>query len=344
MNEPVNIGIVGATGYAGGELLRLLSARSDVCVAAITSDRAAGKHVTDFYPALRGWLDLYFDSPSLDSLVECDLVFFATPHGVAMNMAPDLLEAGKRVVDLSADFRLRDADVWASWYGQAHKAPEWLPQAVYGLPELSRSGIDNARLVAAPGCFVTAVVLGLKPLLESGLIEQNGIIADAKTGASGAGRTSNPVFGFAEVAESMRAYGVAGHRHLPEIQQALDSLSASPVDLTFVPHLVPMVRGMQATLYARRIGSGDVRAALEAAYTNEAFIDVLPAGHQPTTAQVRATNNAMLGVSTLESGRVIVTTVIDNLLKGAAGQAVQCFNRMIGVSETTGLEAVASWP
>lgn len=344
MGKSVNVGVVGATGYAGGELLRLFASHDGVRLVAATSDRATGDHVTSYYPNLRGLLDLQFVAPSLDALADCDVVFFATPHGVAMNMAPDLLQAGKRVIDLSADFRLRDRELWARWYGQPHAAPELLAEAVYGMPEIDRRGFETARLIAAPGCYPTAVVLGLKPLLAAGLIDPSDLIADAKTGASGAGRTSNPAFGYAEVAESMRAYGVAGHRHVPEIEQTLMAVAGGHIDLTFVPHLVPMVRGMEATLYARLTEAGDPQAVLEAAYVNEPFVDVMPAGQQPATGQVRATNNVGLSVTTTGSNRVIVVSVIDNLLKGAAGQAVQSFNLMVGFPETTGLVTAAAFP
>ncbi|NNC24331.1 N-acetyl-gamma-glutamyl-phosphate reductase [Salinisphaera sp. USBA-960] len=344
MSKPIHIGLVGATGYAGGELLRLLAARDDVCVSAITSERAKGQHVTDFYPTLRGWLDLSFMAPSSDALADCDVVFFATPHGVAMNLVPDLLAAGKRIIDLSADFRLRDAELWSKWYGQPHAAPDLLAEAVYGLPELSRAGIADARIVAVPGCYPTSTLLGLKPLLEASAIDTGDIIADAKTGVSGAGRTSKPAFAFSEVAESMHAYGVAGHRHLPEIQQALGWSANETVGLTFVPHLVPMIRGMEVTIYVRQTGSSDPQAVFEAAYADEPFVGVVPAGSQPATAHVRATNNAMVSVTSVGGDRLVVTSVIDNLLKGAAGQALQCLNLMIGAPETASLAAPTALP
>ena len=344
------IGIVGGTGYAGAELLRLLSAHPHAQVVAVTSRGDAGTAVADAYPQLRGVVDLDFVAPSAANLGDCDIVFFATPHAAAMHDVPALLEDGKRIIDLSADFRLRDAGEWAAWYGVEHVCPELIERAVYGMPELNRERIRGADLVAAPGCYPTAVVLGFKPLIDAGLVDADSLIADAKTGVSGAGKSLKPGFLFAEMQESFKAYGVAGHRHLPEIRQSLGGLAGRDVGLTFVPHLVPMIRGIHATLYARldQPGGGDaetLQALYEQAYAAEPFVDVLPAGATPETRHVRGGNMCRMAVHRPGAGdTVVVLSVIDNLIKGAAGQAVQCFNLMIGVDESCALAGPGALP
>ncbi len=342
----IGIGIVGATGYTGVELLRLLLAHPRAEIKAVTSRGDAGTPVARMFPSLRGVLDLDFVAPELEALSECDVVFFATPHGVAHALAGPLLERGVRVIDLSADFRIRDPEVWAHWYGQAHGAPQWLGEAVYGLPELNRERIRVARLLAVPGCYPTAVTLGVLPLLQARAIDPSDIVADAKSGVSGAGRKAQIGGLFAEVAENFRAYASTGHRHYPEIRQTLDSVAEEPVGLVFQPHLVPMIRGIHATIYLRPLDTGlDFQAVFEDFYRQEPFVDVMPSGGHPETASVRGTNLCRIAVARpVDSGRLMVMSVIDNLVKGASGQAVQGMNLMFGFPETLGLEPIAVFP
>lgn len=343
----LKIGIVGGTGYTGSELLRLLAGHPNAHVVAVTSRSEAGRPVAEAYPHVaRYYEDLSFSAPDPEALADCEVVFFATPHAAAMHLVPALLEAGKRVIDLSADFRLRDPDLWARWYGEPHACPELIEEAVYGLPELQRITISKARLVACPGCYPTAVILALMPLLESGTIAPGDLIADAKTGVSGAGRSLKTPFLFGEMGESFKAYAVAGHRHLPEIRQVLGELADGEVDVSFVPHLVPMIRGIFATCYGRLTDRGvDLQALFEARYAGEPFVEVLPAGGIPETREVRGANTCRLAVHRPEDGdRVIVLSAIDNLVKGAAGQAVQCFNLMYSLPETAGLEIPGLMP
>lgn len=339
--QPVTVGVVGGTGYAGAELLRLLVSHPGTRLTAITSRQEAGRALGDVYPHLRGHTQAVFAEPCAAALANCELVFFATPHGAAMHLVPELLAGGQRVIDLSADFRLRDTRSWAQWYGQEHACPEIIEDAVYGLPERHRAALKQARLVACPGCYPTAVLLGLLPLLEAGVVAGDGLIADAKTGVSGAGRTLKTPFLFGEMSESFKAYGVAGHRHLPEILQQLEDAAGGAVGLTFVPHLVPMVRGIHATLYARLTKpETDLQALFEDYYRQEPFVDVMPAGAMPATRSVRGANTCRLAVHRpLGGDTAVVLAVIDNLVKGAAGQALQCLNLMCGFDETSGLAA-----
>lgn len=304
--------------------------------------------VADMYPNLRGHFDLAFSEPDPAQLAACDLVFFATPHGVAARMVPELMKAGTRVVDLSADFRLKDLDVWAKWYGMAHESPEWAEKAVYGLPEVAREEIRKAQLVANPGCYPTAVQLGFLPLLENGLVDPSRLIADAKSGASGAGRQANAGMLHGEIGESFKTYGASGHRHLPEIRQGLGEAAGANVGVTFVPHLLPMIRGIEATLYAELKETADfdrLQALFEERYQNEPFVDVMPFGSHPETRSVRGANHCRMALHRQEqSNVVIVTSVIDNLVKGAAGQAVQNMNIMFGLDERLGLNAPAMLP
>jgi len=342
----IRVGIVGGTGYTGSELLRILARHPQISLVAITSRGEAGQAVAAMFPHLRGRVDLTFSEPDPGLLGECDLVFFATPNGTAMKMAPDLLARGAKIIDLAADFRLKDPVLWERWYEMPHACPELLAEAVYGLPEVNRPAIREARLVANPGCYPTAVTLGFLPLLEQGLVDTGWLIADAKSGVSGAGRKASVGILMAEVGESFKAYAVAGHRHHPEIVQNL-SLAAGPgLHLTFVPHLLPMIRGIEATLYARLQGRGlDLQSAYEARYRGEPCVDVMPAGSHPDTRSVRGCNACRIAVAEPHGdGVVVVQSVIDNLVKGAAGQAVQNMNLMFGLDETEALEALALLP
>lgn len=343
----IKVGIVGGTGYTGVELLRLLAQHPHVEVAAITSRSETGVKVSDMYPNLRGHYDtLAFSEPDAKQLGAMDAVFFATPHGVAHALAGELLDNGTRVIDLSADFRLRDADEWSRWYDQAHGAPALLEEAVYGLPEMHREKIKNARLIAVPGCYPTAVQLGYLPLLEAGLIDPSQLIADCKSGVTGAGRGAKVGSLLAEASESMKAYGASGHRHLPEISQGLRDIHQSTVGLTFVPHLTPMIRGIHATLYSQLTAEpGDLQTLFEQRYADEPFVDVMPAGSHPETRSVKGINTCRLAVHRPNNGNtVIVLSVIDNLVKGASGQAIQNLNLMFGFDENTGLTAPALMP
>ena len=341
----IKVGIVGGTGYTGVELLRLLVRHPDVELAVITSRSEAGKGVAELFPNLRGHTDLTFTEPDEGALKGCDLVFFATPNGIAMQQAPALLEAGVRVIDLAADFRIKDIELWQKWYGMEHACPHWVAEAVYGLPELHRQAIAQAQLVANPGCYPTAVTLGFLPLLESGRARLDGLVADCKSGVSGAGRGANTAMLMAETGESFKAYAVPGHRHQPEIRQNLTQALGRPVELTFVPHLLPMIRGIHATLYARVEGELDLQALYQARYEQEPFVDVMPAGAHPETRSVRGANQCRIAVHRPQEGdTVVILAVIDNLVKGAAGQAVQNMNLMFGLPETRGLELVGLLP
>ncbi|MGB5339380.1 MAG: N-acetyl-gamma-glutamyl-phosphate reductase [Gammaproteobacteria bacterium] len=342
----IRAGVVGGTGYTGVELLRLLAGHPEVELTVITSRSESGRAVADLFPNLRGVIDLEFSPPDAKILATCDLVLFATPNGTAMHLVPGLLAAGVRVIDLAADFRLREAQAWEDWYGMPHACPELLEEAVYGLTEINRDAIAAARLVANPGCYPTAVQLGLLPLLEEQLVDPEHLIADAKSGVSGAGRKAVTGILLCEASENFRAYAVPGHRHLPEIRQGLEQAAGQPVGLTFVPHLTPMIRGIHATLYARlRDTDRDLQALYEARYNAEQFVDVLPAGAHPETRSVRGANHCRIAVHRPQQGEtVVVLAVIDNLVKGAAGQAVQNMNVMFGLAEDTGLAQVALLP
>ena len=346
MNQ-VKVGIIGGTGYTGIELLRILVRHPDAKLSCITSRGENGTPVSELFPSLRGLVDLDFSDPSAGGLEKCDVVFSATPNGVAMQHARSLLDAGTKMIDLSADFRIQDLSVWERWYGMTHAAPELVAQAVYGLPEINRKSITGASLVANPGCYPTAVQLGFLPLLEAGLVDAGSLIADAKSGVSGAGRSAKVEQGFSEVADSFKAYGVSGHRHLPEISQGLQQMTDESVDLVFTPHLLPMIRGIHATLYARLKNTDevDLQGLFESCYADEPFVDVMPGGSHPDTRSVRGSNMCRIAVHRPQGGNtVVVLAVEDNLVKGAAGQAVQNMNLMFGLSETTGLEQVALVP
>ncbi len=341
----IKVGIVGGTGYTGVELLRLLALHPQVELKVITSRADAGTPVSQMFPSLRGYVNLAFTHPDEAHLEQCDAVFFATPNGIAMQQTRALLDAGVRVIDLAADFRIKDVAEWEKWYGMSHACPDLVAEAVYGLPEVNRAKIKQARLVANPGCYPTAVQLGFIPLLEAGLVDGSHLIADSKSGVSGAGRKAEIPTLFPEAADNFKAYGVAGHRHLPEIRQGLANVAGKPVGLTFVPHLTPMIRGIHATLYAQIKAEVDLQALFEQRYANEIFVDVLPAGSHPETRSVRGSNICRIAVHRPQGGdTVVVLSVIDNLVKGAAGQAVQNLNIMFGLPEATALGVLPLLP
>jgi N-acetyl-gamma-glutamyl-phosphate reductase len=342
----IKIGIVGGTGYTGVELLRLLAQHPEADVRAITSRKDAGTRVADLFASLRGRYDLAFSDPASAGLASCDVVFFATPHGVAMAQARELVGAGVRIIDLAADFRLRDPTLFERWYKMPHTCPDLLEESVYGLPEVNREAIRKARIVGNPGCYPTAVQLGLLPLLEAGLVDTDHLIADCKSGVSGAGRKAELNLTFAEASDNFAAYGVAGHRHLPEIVQGLNRASRRPVKLVFTPQLTPMIRGIFASLYAPLKEPGtDLQALYERRYRGEPFVDVMPAGSLPDTRSVRAANVLRIAVHRPpDTDLALVLAVEDNLVKGAAGQAIQNMNLMFGLPETTGLTALPVLP
>lgn len=351
----IKVGIVGGTGYTGAELLRLLSVHPGVELSMITSRSEAGKPVSELFSGLRGKLDLNFSLPDFsgsgsEQLSSCDLIFFATPNGIAMESVPGLLSSGVRVIDLAADFRLSDTHLWQQWYGIEHACPDVLKEAVYGLPEMNREQIAQARLVANPGCYPTATQLGLLPLVRQGLVSGN-IIVDAKSGVSGAGRGANVGTLLCEASESFKAYGVSGHRHLPEIQQGIERMPSAGVppftgNLVFIPHLTPMIRGIHSTLYCTvKDHSIDLQGLYESTFEGEPFVDVLPAGSHPETRSVRGCNQCRIAVHRPQGGdTVVILSVIDNLVKGAAGQAIQNMNIMFGLDEMTGLDFPAAMP
>ncbi|NVM79317.1 N-acetyl-gamma-glutamyl-phosphate reductase [Duganella sp. SG902] len=344
----IKVGIVGGTGYTGVELLRLLAVHPDVELTAITSRKEDGLPVADMFPSLRGRVNLKFSSPENADLTKCDVVFFATPHGVAMAQAPELLKAGVKVIDLAADFRIKDKAVFEKWYKIEHTCPELLEQAAYGLAELNRDDIKNAKLVANPGCYPTTMQLGYYPLLKAGVVDASALIADCKSGVSGAGRKAEIGTLFSEASDNFKAYGVAGHRHTPETSAQLQKFTSDKVGLIFTPHLVPMIRGMHSTLYARLtkdISNEDLQKLFEDQYKDSAFVDVMPFGSHPETRSTRGSNMLRLALHRPDNGNTVIVLVVqDNLVKGASGQAVQCMNLMFGLEETTGLTQIALLP
>ncbi len=344
----IKVGIVGGTGYTGVELLRILSTHPEVELTAITSRKEDGLPVADMYPSLRGKVGIAFSSPDKARLTDCDVVFFATPHGVAMAQAPELLAAGVKVIDLAADFRLQDVAQFEKWYGIPHTCQDVLKEAVYGLPELNRDAIKAARVIGNPGCYPTTMQLGFAPLLKAGVIDAGNLIADCKSGVSGAGRKAEIGILFSEASDTFKAYGVSGHRHTPETTEQLQRLTAEPVELLFTPHLVPMIRGMHSTLYAKLktdISNEALQALFEDAYKDEEFVDVMPFGSHPETRSTRASNMLRLALHRPGNGKTLVILVVqDNLVKGASGQAVQCMNLMFGLAENTGLQHVPVMP
>jgi N-acetyl-gamma-glutamyl-phosphate reductase len=341
----IKIGIVGGTGYTGVELLRLLAQHPFCEVTAVTSRKEAGTAVADLFPNLRGRVSLKFSDPAVVALDRCDLVFFATPNGVAMEQARALIDSGVRIIDIAADFRIKDVALWEKWYGVKHACPDLVAEAVYGLPEMNRERIREARLVANPGCYPTSVQLGFLPLLEAGVVDFDHLIADTKSGVSGAGRKAEMHTLLAEASDNFKAYGVPGHRHHPEIAQGLTRAAGRPVKIVFVPHLAPMIRGIHATLYARLTAKTDLQALYEKRYAKETFVDVMPAGSHPDTRSVRGANVCRIAVHQPNGGDLaVVLAVIDNLVKGASGQAVQNMNIMFGFPEAAGLEQLALIP
>jgi N-acetyl-gamma-glutamyl-phosphate reductase len=338
----IKAGIVGGTGYTGIELMRLLSQHAGVELKTVTSRKDAGTPVARMFPSLRGHVALDFSEPDQATLARCDLVFFATPNGVAMTEAPPLLDAGVRIIDLSADFRIRNVAEWERWYGMKHASPELLAEAVYGLCEVNRATIREARLVANPGCYPTAIQLGFLPLVEAGVVDLDHLVADAKSGVSGAGRKAELHLSFSEASDNFMAYGVPGHRHWPEIRQGLAQAAGREVGLVFTAHLTPMIRGIHATLYARISSDIDFQSLYQRRFAGEPFVDVMPAGSHPDTRSVRAANLCRIAIhrpneTPSRADTLVVLSVIDNLVKGASGQAVQNMNIMFGLPESMGL-------
>lgn len=344
----IKVGIVGGTGYTGVELLRLLTMHPAVELTAITSRKEDGLPVADMYPSLRGRVNLAFSSPDKAKLTECDVVFFATPHGVAMAQAQELLMAGVKVIDLAADFRMQDVAQFEKWYGIPHTCPDVLSEAVYGLPELNRDAIKTARVIGNPGCYPTTMQLGFYPLLKAGIVDATDLIADCKSGVSGAGRKAEIGILFSEASDTFKAYGVSGHRHTPETVEQLQRMTEQKVGLLFTPHLVPMVRGMHSTLYARLntdISNDELQALFESTYKDEPFVDVMPFGSHPETRSTRASNMLRIALHRPNNGKTVIVLVVqDNLVKGASGQAVQCMNLMFGLDEVTGLQHIPVLP
>lgn len=348
----ITVGIVGGTGYTGVELLRLLLRHPNVQVQILTSRTEAGKRVDDMFPSLRGHTDLVFSDLDVSALKQCNVVFFATPHGVAMHHAAELTAAGTKVIDLAADFRLQNLAQFEKWYGLTHACPEILQASVYGLSELNREKIKQAKVVGNPGCYPTTVQLGLAPLLKSAeiLLKPESIIIDAKSGVSGAGRKASLGMIYSENADNFKAYAVSGHRHHPEIVEALENISGlnGAFDhLIFVPHLVPMIRGMLSTIYVDLTDAAaelDLQALYTQFYANETFVDVMPANSSPETRSVRGANQLRIALHRIQPKKLIILVAQDNLVKGAAGQAVQNMNLMFNFAEDAGLQGIGLLP
>ena len=343
------VAIVGASGYTGAELVRLLTAHPGVTVTAVTSERAAGQPVEALFPSLAGHAPQILQPLDPGAVAAAaEIIFLALPHQTAMAAAVPILEAGRRIVDLSADFRFRDARVYEAWYRTRHLAPALCSEAVYGLPEFHREALKTARLAAVPGCYPTGALLGLVPLMREGLIDPEQIVINAASGVSGAGRKVEVEYVFGEVNENFKAYGVAGHRHTPEIEQELSRVAGREVRVTFTPHLAPMTRGVLSTCTVRLmrpVGTADLLALYRDAYKGEPFIRLLPEGRFPETKAVWGSNYCDLAAKVdPRTGRAIIVSAIDNLMKGASGQALQCMNLMLGFEETTGLRTPALWP
>ena len=348
----ISVGIVGGTGYTGVELLRLLLKHPNAKVTVLTSRTENGRRVDDVFPSLRGHTDLCYSDLNIDELKKCDVVFFATPHGVAMKHAEELVASNTKVIDLAADFRLQDLTQFEKWYGLDHTCPDILKDSAYGLSELNRDKIKQANVVGNPGCYPTTVQLGLAPVLKAteALVKPESIIIDAKSGVSGAGRKASLGMIYSENADNFKAYGVAGHRHHPEIVEALENISGQKGvfdNILFVPHLVPMIRGMFSTIYIDLTDAGvnaDLQSLYEQFYANEQFIDVMPAGSSPETRSVRGANQLRIALYKPQPKKLVILVVQDNLVKGAAGQAVQNMNLMFSFAENAGLEGIGLLP
>jgi N-acetyl-gamma-glutamyl-phosphate reductase len=338
----IRIGVIGATGYAGAELVRILSGHPDVTLAALTSRQYAGRRFDQVYPSMTGWVDLACEAYDVEALCSrIDVAFLALPHKLPMALVPDLLQKKIKVVDLSADFRFRDVKAYENHY-QPHTAPQLLETTVYGLSEVYTDKIKTADLVGNPGCYPTSVLLPLVPLIQAGLIDTQRLIADAKSGVSGAGRGATLATHFCQANESFKAYKVGAHRHTPEMAAILSEQAGKPVDLTFVPHLTPLTRGMETTIYAsprRGVGIRDIETCLRNFYQGRPFVRIC-GQTPPDTLNVKGTNCCDIGaVLDANSGQLVLMSAIDNLVKGAAGQAVQNMNLMMGLEETAGLKA-----
>jgi len=337
------IAIIGAPGYAGVELTRLVLAHPEFELVAATSRSESGRAIGDVYPALESFTDLVYEVPDVASIAEkADVAFLAVPHTAALTLAPALLDAGLTVIDASADYRLQDAEVYENWYGVTHTSPELLAEAVYGLPELDRQSLPGAKLIACAGCYPTASILAALPALQSGVSEGRHIVVDAKSGVSGAGRTPTEGTHYPSVTEAMQPYKVGTHRHTPEIEQGLSQVAAKQVHVTFTPHLVPMSRGMLATVYLDLASDLSVEEAIEIyrkQYSREPFVTVHDPGRMPSTAEVRGSNRAHIGVAVdSHTQTLIAVCAIDNLVKGTSGQAIQCANIALGYEEMAGLD------
>jgi N-acetyl-gamma-glutamyl-phosphate reductase len=344
----MKVGIIGASGYTGQELVRILASHPKVEITVATSERFAGSAIDEIFPSLKGVIDLRLSKLSVQRVArESDIIFTALPHGQSMKVVAECIKRGKRVIDLSADFRLKDKDLYERWYGK-HTCPDLLLEAIYGLPEIYRDEVKNAQLVANPGCYPTSAIIALAPLVEAGMIAFSGIVVDAKSGVSGAGRNPSMTNLFCEVAEGLKAYAVAQHRHAPEMDQVLSARAGEHIHILFVPHLIPINRGILSTSYARVVGEASTErayAVYQGHYGNEPFIRLCPSGTFPSTTEVRGSNYCDLGVLADDSsGQLIVISAIDNLVKGASGQAVQNMNIMCGFPETMGLEQVPLAP
>lgn len=340
----IKVGIVGGTGYTGVELLRMLTLHPNAKVTMITSRKEAGTRLDAMFPSLRGRCDLVFSDTATAELTQCDVVFYATPHGVAMADAPKLTAAGVKIIDLAADFRFKDLAVFEQWYKMPHTCPDLAAKAAYGLVELNRDAIKSAQIIGNPGCYPTTMQLGFYPLLKAGIVDTGHLIADCASGVSGGGKKAEVDYLFTEAGDNFKAYGVSGHRHHPETQARLQEMTTDTVRLIFTPHLTPMIRGMHSTLYAELTGKGltmtndELQALFVDAYRSEAFIDVMPFGSMPDTRSTRGSNMLRIALHRPQNGNTVVVLVVqDNLVKGAAGAAVQCMNLMFGLPETSGL-------
>ncbi len=347
-NKKLKVGIVGGTGYTGVELLRLLASHPQTEVVAVTSRGEAGQAVSEMFPSLRGYIDVPFSDPVSANLGSCDVVFFFFFFGVAMSQAKELLASGTKIIDLAADFRLQDTAVFEKWYKLPHSCPDVLQKAIYGIPELNRKQIKSAEVIGNPGCYPTTVLLGLMPLLEKNYVDLSApIIADSKSGVSGAGRKAEVGTLFSEAGDNLKAYGVSGHRHHPEIEAQLKKLAGDDLQFIFVPHLIPMIRGMLSTIYVKLTAAAskdDLQSVYAQRYSNERFVDVLPLGVLPETRSVRGSNQLRIAIQRQQGEYLTILVVQDNLVKGAAGQAVQNMNIMFGLDEYLGLQIVPLMP